>query len=117
MLVVQHPHAQVHHRPGHRARLIGGHENRHIGQLRESRQPPPMVLARNHFVELLPRNSVCLGLKPENLLDRLASRDDPVLSRIETNSGHGASSTTKAIAITADVYTFIFYNLGVTPKY
>ncbi len=43
----------------------------------------------------------------------LASHDNPVLIRIETKSGHGASSTTKAIEITGDVYSFIFYNLGV----
>ena len=61
----------------------------------------------------------CL-LIPSNMLLRLqslASHDNPVLIRIETKSGHGASSTTKAIEITADVYSFIFYNLGVSPKY
>jgi len=42
---------------------------------------------------------------------------NPVLIRIETKSGHNASSTTKNIELTADVYSFIFYNLGVTPKY
>jgi prolyl oligopeptidase len=42
---------------------------------------------------------------------------NPVLIRIDTKSGHGASSTTKAIEQNADIYSFIFYNLGVTPKY
>jgi prolyl oligopeptidase len=40
-----------------------------------------------------------------------------VLIRVETKSGHGASSTTKAIELAADIYSFLFYNLGVTPKY
>jgi len=43
--------------------------------------------------------------------------DNPVLIRIDTNSGHGASSTTKSIEQNADIYSFIFANLGVTPKY
>ncbi|MEZ5429514.1 MAG: prolyl oligopeptidase family serine peptidase [Pyrinomonadaceae bacterium] len=43
--------------------------------------------------------------------------DEPVIIRIDTNSGHGASSTTKALEQTADIYSFFFYNLGITPKY
>jgi prolyl oligopeptidase len=43
--------------------------------------------------------------------------DNPVLIRVQTRSGHGASSTTKALEETADIYSFIFYNLGVIPKY
>ena len=41
----------------------------------------------------------------------------PVLIRIDTNSGHGASSTTKSIEQSADIDSFIFRNLGVVPKY
>jgi len=40
-----------------------------------------------------------------------------VLIRIDTLAGHNGSSTTKAIELTADIYSFIFYNLGVTPKF
>jgi prolyl oligopeptidase len=39
-----------------------------------------------------------------------------VLIRIETKSGHGASSLTKALETTADIYTFIVYNMGLTPR-
>ena len=42
--------------------------------------------------------------------------DDPIIIRIDTKSGHGASSTTKQLEQTADIYSFFFYNLGVTPK-
>ena len=42
--------------------------------------------------------------------------DNPVLIRIDTKSGHGASSTTKAIEQTADIYSFLMWNLGVTPQ-
>ena len=41
----------------------------------------------------------------------------PILIRIETKSGHGASSTTKQIETTADIYAFLFHNLGVTPAF
>ena len=40
---------------------------------------------------------------------------NPVLIRIETQSGHGSSSLTKQIAEMADEYAFIFENLGVIP--
>jgi prolyl oligopeptidase len=43
--------------------------------------------------------------------------DQPVIIRIDTNSGHGASSTTKQLEQTADIYSFFFYNLGVKPKW
>ena len=43
--------------------------------------------------------------------------ENPVLIRIETKSGHGASSTAKQIETTADIYAFLFHDLGVTPKF
>ena len=42
---------------------------------------------------------------------------NPVLIRIDTNSGHGASNTKKNIETTADIYSFIFYEMGVEPKF
>ena len=36
----------------------------------------------------------------------------PVLIRIETKSGHGASSLTKQLETTADIYAFVMYNVG-----
>jgi len=39
-----------------------------------------------------------------------------VLIRIETRSGHGASSLTKQLETTADIDTFILFNMGMTPK-
>jgi len=41
----------------------------------------------------------------------------PVLIRIETKSGHGASSTTKRLEVTADTYAFLFRNLGIAPTF
>ena len=45
------------------------------------------------------------------------SPERPALIRIETNSGHGASSTGKQIDIATDLYAFLFENLGITPKF
>jgi prolyl oligopeptidase len=38
----------------------------------------------------------------------------PILLRIETNSGHGASSLTKNLQETADDYAFLVKNLDMT---
>jgi prolyl oligopeptidase len=44
--------------------------------------------------------------------------ENPVLIRIETNAGHGAGKpTSKVIEEVADVWAFVFYNLGMNPKY
>ena len=43
--------------------------------------------------------------------------NEPVIIRIDTKSGHGASSTTKRLEQTADIYSFFFHNLGVEPKW
>jgi len=42
--------------------------------------------------------------------------DNPILIRIDTKSGHGASSTTKQLEQTTDIYAFLMTSLGVTPK-
>ncbi len=75
--------------------------------------PATLITTADHDDRVVPAHS----FKYAATLQALASRDNPVLIRIDTKSGHGASSTTKAIELTADVYSFIFYNLGVTPKY
>jgi prolyl oligopeptidase len=41
----------------------------------------------------------------------------PFLIRIDTNSGHGASNVSKALSETADVQSFLFFNLGVNPEF
>ena len=45
-------------------------------------------------------------------LQERASRENPVLIRIETKSGHGASNLEKQLETTADIYAFIMYNMG-----
>jgi prolyl oligopeptidase len=78
-----------------------------------AKYPATLITTADHDDRVVPAHS----FKYAATLQTLASHDNPVLIRIETKSGHGASSTTKAIEITGDVYSFIFYNLGVTPQY
>jgi prolyl oligopeptidase len=43
---------------------------------------------------------------------------NPAIVRIEKMAGHSAGKpTSKVIEEMADIYSFIFFNLGMTPKY
>jgi prolyl oligopeptidase len=76
------------------------------------RYPAVLVTTADHDDRVVPAHS----FKYAAAMQDGASRERPVLIRIETNSGHGPSSTGKQLDITADLYVFVFYNLGITPK-
>jgi prolyl oligopeptidase len=75
--------------------------------------PATLITTADHDDRVVPAHS----FKYAATLQALANHENPVLIRIDTKSGHGASSTTKAIELTADVYSFLFYTLGVTPRF
>jgi prolyl oligopeptidase len=75
--------------------------------------PATLITTADHDDRVVPAHS----FKYAATLQALGNHENPVLIRIDTKSGHGASSTTKAIELTADVYSFLFYTLGVTPKF
>jgi len=75
--------------------------------------PATFITTADHDDRVVPAHS----FKYAATLQEKQAGDAPVLIRIETRSGHGASSTTKQIDLEADVYAFLFRNLGVTPKY
>ncbi len=75
--------------------------------------PATLITTADHDDRVVPAHS----FKYAATLQKLAASGNPVLIRIETRSGHGSSSTTKMIELTADIYSFILYNLGVTLKY
>ncbi len=75
--------------------------------------PATLITTADHDDRVVPAHS----FKYAATLQAKASKDHPVLIRIDTKSGHGASNTTKAIEQTADVYSFLMYNLGVTPHF
>jgi prolyl oligopeptidase len=75
--------------------------------------PATLITTADHDDRVVPGHSFKYGAT----LQAAASHENPVLIRIDTNSGHSASSTTKRLEQTRDIYSFIFYNLGVNPKY
>jgi prolyl oligopeptidase len=74
--------------------------------------PATLITTADHDDRVVPAHS----FKYAATLQEKASHETPLLIRIETKSGHGASNTTKQIETTADVYAFMFYNIGVMPK-
>ncbi|MBA3255445.1 MAG: S9 family peptidase [Pyrinomonadaceae bacterium] len=74
--------------------------------------PATLITTADHDDRVVPAHS----FKYASALQAARVGEAPVLIRIDTKSGHGASNTKKAIETTADIYAFILYNLGVTPK-
>jgi len=84
-----------------------------LHNIKETKYPATLVTTADHDDRVVPAHS----FKYAATLQEKHRGDNPVLIRINVNSGHGASSTSKRIEETADIYSFIFYNLGVTPNY
>ena len=74
--------------------------------------PAILITTADHDDRVVPAHS----FKYAAAVQEAVGQDRPALIRIETNSGHGASSTSKNIEITTDLFTFLFDNLGITPK-
>ena len=73
--------------------------------------PAVLVTTADHDDRVVPAHS----FKYIATLQEKYKGANPVLIRIDTNSGHGASNTKKNIETIADIYSFIFYNMGVKP--
>jgi prolyl oligopeptidase len=76
-----------------------------------AKYPATLITTADHDDRVVPAHS----FKYAAALQALAAPDNPVLIRIETKSGHGASNLTKQLETTADIAAFLMYNLGVTP--
>ncbi len=75
--------------------------------------PATMVITGDHDDRVVPAHSFKFGAK----LQEMQSGDNPILIRIETNAGHGAGKPTdKIIEESADVWSFILYNMGLDFK-
>jgi len=77
-----------------------------------AKYPPTLITTADHDDRVVPAHS----FKYAATLQALASKDSPILIRIETKSGHGASSLTKSLEATGDIDAFLMHNLGVEPK-
>jgi prolyl oligopeptidase len=75
--------------------------------------PATLVTTADHDDRVVPAHS----FKFIATLQEKQKGEAPVLIRIETRSGHGASNVTKSIDQTADSYAFFLYNVGAKVKY
>ena len=76
--------------------------------------PATMVTTADHDDRVFPAHS----FKYIATLQEMNDGKNPTLIRIETKVGHGAgTSTSKSIELVTDLYSFMFYNMGITPKF
>jgi prolyl oligopeptidase len=74
--------------------------------------PPVLITTADHDDRVVPGHSFKYAATMQ-----AKTAGGPILIRIDTNSGHGASSVSKVLDEVADVDSFLFHNLGVTPEY
>jgi prolyl oligopeptidase len=74
--------------------------------------PATLVTTADHDDRVVPAHS----FKYAATLQEKYKGNQPVMIRVDVNSGHGASNTKKNIELTADIYSFLFHNMGVKIK-
>lgn len=80
----------------------------------ELNYPATLVITADHDDRVVPAHS----FKYIATLQEKYKGENPVLIRIETKAGHGAGKpTSKIIEEAADMWSFVFYNLGMSPEY
>ncbi len=75
--------------------------------------PATLVTTADHDDRVVPAHS----FKYAATLQEHYKGNNPLLIRVDVNSGHGASNLKKALETTADIYSFIFYNMGLKPGF
>ena len=75
--------------------------------------PATLITTADHDDRVVPAHS----FKYAATIQEKYKGKNPVLIRIDTNSGHGASNLKKGLALTADIYSFIFFNMGLKPTF
>lgn len=75
--------------------------------------PATLITTADHDDRVVPAHSFKYAA---TLQAKAHPKSGPLLIRIDTNSGHGASNLKKNLETTADIYAFIFYNMGLTWK-
>jgi len=73
--------------------------------------PATLVTTADHDDRVVPAHS----FKFAATLQASQAGLNPVLIRVATKSGHGASNLSKAIETVADQYAFAWYNMGIVP--
>lgn len=75
--------------------------------------PSTLITTADHDDRVVPAHS----FKYAATLQEKYKGQNPVMIRIDVNSGHGASNLKKSLETTADIYSFIFYNMNVKPMF
>jgi len=78
-----------------------------------TKYPATLITTADHDDRVVPAHN----FKYAAALQTAQSGDNPILIRIDTKSGHGASSTTKTLEQQTDIFSFLFENLGVVPSW
>jgi prolyl oligopeptidase len=73
--------------------------------------PATLVTTADHDDRVVPAHS----FKFAATLQEDHVGDNPVLIRIDTKSGHGASNLKKSLETTSDQFAFAWYNMGIVP--
>jgi prolyl oligopeptidase len=75
--------------------------------------PATLITTADHDDRVVPAHS----FKYAATLQEKYKGPNPALIRIDVKSGHGASNLKKGLETTADIYSFIFYNMKLAPKF
>lgn len=76
--------------------------------------PATLVTTADHDDRVVPAHSFKYTATLQE--KAAATTSNPLLIRVDVNSGHGASNTQKSLEQTADSYAFMFANMGLTWK-
>lgn len=75
--------------------------------------PATLITTADHDDRVVPAHSFKFAAR----LQEVNKGPNPTLIRIQTSAGHGVVSTEQELNLAADVYSFVWFNLGITPKY
>ncbi len=93
--------------------LLGYSPLHNIRSGADVKYPSILVTTADHDDRVVPAHS----FKYAATLQKASTGDNPKLIRIDSNAGHGAGKPiSKTIDEYTDIYSFIFHNLGITPK-
>lgn len=82
-----------------------------LHNIKKTNYPATLILTGDHDDRVVPAHS----FKFAATLQENATGENPALIRVDVNAGHGAGKpTSKQIDEFSDMWSFVFYNLGIT---